>query len=84
MTPGGQGRNGYVVPMLGAPLRRVLHRLRSARAAGRSAINKQAISFDYHKLGSRFDLSPETLGAVLLAACGPDRAGGRGREAAPA
>ena len=73
LEPDGTGRFGYLVPMLGPPLRRILKRLRSAQAGRRFDLNKLRISFDYRALGERFALTPEGLAGALQRACGDDR-----------
>lgn len=66
-------RSGYVIPMFGPALHKVLRRLREAHARGRKDIHKLTISFDPEQFGTRFAPTPEGLEAALRKACGPDR-----------
>jgi hypothetical protein len=71
----GQPLAGYVIHLIGNELSRVLHRLRLAEANRAFDINRATISFDYRKVGVRFDLVPDGLKAALEAALGDDPAG---------
>jgi hypothetical protein len=74
LTPAGEGRHGYLIPMLGPPLARVLRRLRLAQVQNRTDLNRIGVTFDYRKLGTRFALTPDGLVTALSEACGPDPA----------
>lgn len=66
----GELQAGFLIHLIGAPLAKVLRRLREAEAAGRRDTNRMTISFDVEKTGRRFAPTPEGLRAALLAACG--------------
>lgn len=63
---------GYCIAIIGAELARVLRSLRIAHQAKRFDVNHASISFDFAKLGQRFDLTPAGLRTALQEACGPD------------
>jgi len=74
MTEGGEPLHGYLIPLLGPGLYRVLNRLRIAEASRKHRVNTASISFDYRRLGVRFDLTPDGLRAALSNACGASAA----------
>ncbi|KTT68052.1 hypothetical protein [Sphingomonas sanguinis] len=74
MKPDGTPIRGYLVHLLGAPLEKLLRRLRHEQYIGNRNINRQSISFDYRRLGDAFDVTPEGLRAAIERACGPDPA----------
>ncbi|WP_426169712.1 hypothetical protein [Sandarakinorhabdus sp. DWP1-3-1] len=74
MKPDGTPIRGYLVHLLGAPLEKLLRRLRHEQYIGRLDINQQTISFDYRKVGQAFEVTPEGLREALATACGPDPA----------
>ncbi len=71
MRSDGEPLKGYLIHLLNAPLARVLRRLRDAEARGLKT-HKLQISFDYRKLGTPFDLTPEGLQQAIEQACGAD------------
>lgn len=74
LAPSGEARAAQLIHLLGPPLGRVLHRLRTAHAQGRFDLNKLTLTFDPGKFGTRFAPSPEGLAEALRNACGEDRA----------
>ncbi|WCE03850.1 hypothetical protein [Pseudoxanthomonas sp. JBR18] len=66
----GELQSGYLVHLIGNELARVLRRLRRAEARKAHDINHTDISYDYEKLGVRFEPNPADLLAALSAACG--------------
>lgn len=75
LRPDGQPLVGYVIHLIGDELARVLRRLRAAEADRAFDINRTTISFDYLKVGTRFELSPDGVNGALRAAVGDDPAG---------
>lgn len=74
MKPDGTPIRGYLVHLLGAPLEKLLRRLRHEQFIGNRDINRQSISFDYRQLGDAFEVTPEGLRGAIERACGPDPA----------
>lgn len=70
----GDGIAGYIIHVIGENLARVLKRLRSAQASDTLAINRAKITFDYRKMGTLFEFTPEGLRDALASACGNDPA----------
>ncbi|MCP3404807.1 hypothetical protein [Bradyrhizobium sp. CCGB01] len=66
----GELQSGYLVHLIGEELARVLRRLRVAEARKAHDINHTDISYDYEKVGVRFEATPAGLLAALSAACG--------------
>lgn len=73
LTAEGEGREGYLLPMIGAVLGRILQKLREAEAAGREDIHRIDFTVDPEGEGARFELSPIGLRDALSALCGEDR-----------
>jgi hypothetical protein len=73
LTTSGEGIVGYLIHLLGSPLRKILQRLRTAHANESYDVNRATISFDYQRYGDRFPLTPDGLRHALLAASGDDR-----------
>lgn len=65
---------GYLIHLLDKRLAHVLRRLRSAEAGGDHAINHHKISWDYQKVGTEFELTPEGLYGALEAVVKEDPA----------
>jgi hypothetical protein len=63
----GQPIAGYVIHLIGDELSRVLRRLREAEANRAFDVNRATISFDYRKVGVRFNLTPDGLREALAA-----------------
>ena len=72
MTRAGNPVRGYLIHLIGDQLARILRRLRVAEARRQYAINRASISFNYHRDGTPFDLTPEGLKAALEQAMGDD------------
>ncbi len=70
----GELQSGYLVHLIGSELARVLRRLRAAEARKAHDINHTDISYDYEKVGVRFEPTPTGLLAALSTACGEDPA----------
>lgn len=70
MRRDGELQSGYLVHLIGNELARVLRRLRMAEARKAHDINHVDISYDYEKVGLRFEPTPSGLLAALTAACG--------------
>jgi hypothetical protein len=66
----GELQSAYFVHLIGNELARVLRRLRLAEARKTHDINHTDISYDYEKVGVRFEPTPAGLLAALTAACG--------------
>lgn len=66
----GELQSGYLVHLIGNELARVLRRLRLAEALKAHDINHTDISYDYEKVGLRFEPTPTGLLAAVSAACG--------------
>ncbi|MFQ3253297.1 MAG: hypothetical protein ACI9U6_001591 [Loktanella salsilacus] len=66
----GELQGAYLVHLVGNELARVLKRLRLAEARNARDINHSDISYDYEKVGVRFEPTPTGLTAALIAACG--------------
>ena len=66
----GELQSAYLVHLIGNELARVLKRLRLAEARKATDINHADISYDYEKVGVRFEPTPTSLLAALSAACG--------------
>ena len=66
----GDLQSAYLVHLVGNELARVLRRLRLAEARKAHDINHTDISYDYEKVGVRFEPTPAGLLAALSAACG--------------
>jgi len=66
----GELQSAYLVHLIGNELARVLRRLRLAEARKAHDINHTDISYDYEKVGVRFEPIPTGLLAALTAACG--------------
>ncbi|TNE61358.1 MAG: hypothetical protein EP341_00780 [Sphingomonadales bacterium] len=66
----GDLQSAYLVHLVGNELARVLKRLRLAEARNAHDINHTDISYDYVKVGVRFEPTPAGLLAALSAACG--------------
>ena len=66
----GELQSTYLVHLIGNELARVLRRLRLAEARKAHAINHTDISYNYEKVGVRFEPTPAGLLAALTAACG--------------
>lgn len=68
----GELQSAYLVHLIGNELARVLRRLRLAEARQAHDINHTDISYDYEKVGVRFEPTPAGLLVALTAACGHD------------
>jgi len=66
----GELQSAYLVHLFGNELARVLKRLRLAEARKAYDINQTDISYDYERVGVRFEPTPIGLSAALSAACG--------------
>lgn len=66
----GELQSAYLVHLIGNELARVLKRLRQAEARKAHAINHTTISYDYEKVGLRFDPTAAGLLTALSTACG--------------
>lgn len=69
MRDDGELQSGYIVHLIGNELARVLRRLRAAEARKALDINHADISYDYQKVGKRFEPTADGLRAALLSAC---------------
>ncbi|XIA62049.1 hypothetical protein ACFIOY_20395 [Bradyrhizobium sp. TZ2] len=74
ISQGGKFQSGYLVHLIGDELAKVLKRLRLAEANEAYDINKTDISYDYEKLGTRFEPTPDGLLEALTAICREDSA----------
>ena len=63
-------QSGYLVHLIGNQFARVLRRLRLAEARQARDINHTNISYDYEKVGMRFEPTPTGLLEAISAACG--------------
>jgi len=70
MSADGRSLGGHLIHLLGAPLARVLKRLRTAHASQHFDVNRATISFDYRKHGRPFALTAAGLREALHEACG--------------
>lgn len=70
----GKSQSGYLVHLIGDELAKVLKRLRLAEANEAYDINNAGISYDYEKLGARFDPTAEGLLEALNSVCRVDPA----------
>lgn len=66
----GELQSAYLVHLIGSELSRVLRRLRLAEARKAYDINHTDISYDYEKVGVRFEPTAAGLSAALSTACG--------------
>lgn len=66
----GELQSAYLVHLIGNELARILRRLRLAEARKARDINHTDISYDYEKVGTRFEPTPAGLLAAASAACG--------------
>ena len=66
----GELQSAYLVHLIGTELARVLRRLRQAEARKAHDINHADISYDYEKVGVRFEPTPTGLSAALREVCG--------------
>ncbi|WP_308925942.1 hypothetical protein [Janthinobacterium sp. J1-1] len=66
----GELQSAYLVHLIGKELARVLRRLRLAEAREAHDINHVEISYDYVKVGVRFEPTPIGLWVALSKACG--------------
>lgn len=71
----GELQSGYLVHLIGDELARVLRRLRMAEARQEYDINHTEISYNYERVGRRFEPTAQGLRAALSEACGNDTAG---------
>ena len=71
--PDGTPLRGHLVHLLGAPLAKLLRRLRHEEFHGRRDTNARRIWFDY-LAGRPFEITPEGLRTAIEDACGPDPA----------
>jgi hypothetical protein len=72
MNQEGTLQSGYLVHLIGEELARVLKRLRLAEADEAHDINKASISYNYEKVGTRFDPTPEGMLEALDSICEED------------
>ncbi|MER9002554.1 hypothetical protein NKI15_02830 [Mesorhizobium sp. M0862] len=70
MRADGELQSGYLVHLIGNELARVLRRLRLAEARKAHEINHIEISYNYEKVGQRFEPTAAGLLAALTSACG--------------
>ncbi|WP_407186950.1 hypothetical protein [Bradyrhizobium centrosematis] len=70
----GKLQSGYLVHLIGGELAKVLKRLRLAEANEAYDINKADVSYDYEKLGTRFEPTAEGLLEALTSVCRVDSA----------
>jgi hypothetical protein len=63
----GEVQSGYLVHLIGDELARVLRRLRMAEARKEYDINRAEISYDFEKVGRRFEATPEGFLGALAA-----------------
>jgi hypothetical protein len=66
----GELQSAYLVHVIGNELARVLRRLRLAEARKAHDVNHSDISYDYEKVGLRFEPTDAGLLAAVSAACG--------------
>jgi hypothetical protein len=69
ISPEGKLQSGYLVHLIGDELAKVLKRLRLAEANETYDINKADISYDYEKVGTRFEPTAEGLLEALTSFC---------------
>ncbi len=72
MRADGEIQSANLVHLIGNELARVLKRLRLAEARKAHDINRVDISYDYEKVGQRFEPTAAGLSAALSTACGQD------------
>lgn len=65
----GRLQSGYLVHLIGHELGKVLKRLRLAEAEEAYDINNTDISYNYEKVGTRFEPTPEGMHEALSAIC---------------
>lgn len=70
--PDGRPKRGYIIPIIGEQLRRVLLRLRRAQAKGDYDLAKETLSFDYKSKGQAFELTPNGLREAVETSLGGD------------
>lgn len=70
LSDDGELKSGFLIHLLGKELERVLRRLRTAEAKNTLDINHTEISYDYGKVGVRFEPSHTGLLNALRAVCG--------------
>ncbi|MEM6497811.1 MAG: hypothetical protein AAF709_13940 [Pseudomonadota bacterium] len=68
----GEPKRGYVIPILGEQLARVLRRLRQLEAKGDYDLSAKKMTFDYRSKGHEFPLTAEGLRDALQKAVGDD------------
>lgn len=78
----GKFQSGYLVHLIGDELAKVLKRLRLAEANEAYDINKADVSYDYEKLGTRFEPTAEGLLEALTSICRVDSAAYTGSRTA--
>lgn len=72
MSQEGMLQSGYLVHLIGDELARILKRLRLAEADEAHDINKADISYNYEKVGTRFEPTPEGMLEALASICEAD------------
>lgn len=72
LDPSGNPKCGYLIHLINEELERILLRLTEAQIGDGSPLHKQTVSFDYHKIGRRFDLTPEGLRTAIQESAGGD------------
>lgn len=75
LRPDGRPKKGYLIPIIGEQLRRVLLRLRKAHVKSDSDLTKETLSFDYKSKGQAFELTPDGLRAAIENSVGGDYKG---------
>ena len=68
----GEPKRGYVIPIFGENLARILLRLRQAEAKGEYDLATKYMTFDYRSKGHEFQLTAEGLHDALQKAVGDD------------
>jgi hypothetical protein len=69
ITQEGQLQSGYLVHLIGDELGKVLKRLRLAESQEAYDINNTNISYNYEKVGTRFEPTPKGMCESLTAVC---------------